>query len=100
MTGAAQYLENGLSVTFAAVVGHTLNDAWTAAVTTGFVGTVSLDGTIATDAEVAAGTATFLPITDMSWTAVGIKSLTAQCTHVRGNVSEYTSGSITMKIGK
>jgi len=100
MTGAAQYLENGLSVTFKAVVGHTLDDAWTAAVTTGFTGTVSLDGTIATDAEVAAGTATFLPISDMSWTAVGIKSLTTQCTHVRGNVSEYTSGSITMKMGK
>lgn len=59
-----------------------------------FVGTVILEGTIATQAEVNGSTATWLPITGASWTTPTLAQITAPYTHIRANVTAYTSGSI------
>lgn len=41
ITGSAQALANGVTVTFAATTGHTLNDVWTITVTAGVVVTTA-----------------------------------------------------------
>ena len=43
ITGAAQLLNYGISITFGATTGHTLNDAWTIAITINFTKAVLYD---------------------------------------------------------
>ena len=62
-----------------------------------FVGTVILEGTIATQAEVNGATAAWTAITGASWTVPALASLTLAYTHIRANVTAYTSGSITVR---
>lgn len=66
---------------------------------TAFVGTVKLQGTIATKVEVQAGTNTWSDINGASWTAETIDALFVQPTHVRSYITAYTSGQISMRIG-
>lgn len=63
-----------------------------------FVGTVILEGTIATQAEVNALTAVWLPLAGASWTVPTLTGVDAPVTHVRANVTAYTSGAITVKV--
>jgi hypothetical protein len=63
-----------------------------------FVGTVTLEGTIAPQAEVNASSAVWLPITGASWTTQSLAGVDAPFTHVRGNVTAYTSGNITLRV--
>lgn len=63
-----------------------------------FVGTAVLEGTIATQAEVNALTAVWAPITGASWTGPGIAGVETPFTHIRANVTAWTSGAITMRV--
>ena len=67
-------------------------------VTGTFVGTVILEATAATQAEVNASTAVWAPITGASWTAPAAVGINAPFTHVRARVSAFTSGAITVKV--
>jgi len=96
LTGSAQTLELGLTVTFAAVVGHNLNDLWNIACTLAFVGTVLIEGTLATGAEIALGTAKFSTL--ISKTAEALDEVEQAYTHIRARVSAYTSGTIWAKV--
>lgn len=62
-----------------------------------FVGTVILEGTIATQAEVNAGTATWLPITGASWTVPTLAAITCPVSHLRANVTAWTSGAVNVR---
>jgi hypothetical protein len=66
-------------------------------VTGTFVGTVILEATVATQAEVNAATAVWAPVTGASWTAPAAVGINAPFTHIRARVSAYTSGAITVK---
>jgi hypothetical protein len=66
-------------------------------VTGTFVGTVVVEATIATQAEVNALTATWTPIPAASWSAPGMGSFTFPATHIRANVTAWTSGNITVR---
>lgn len=63
-----------------------------------FVGTVILEGTIDTQANVDAATATWSAISGASWTAPGAAKVDAPFTHVRARVSAYTSGAISVQV--
>lgn len=62
-----------------------------------FTGTVILEGTIASQAEVNAATAVWLPITGASWTAQTLASITAPYTHIRANVTAITGGAVNVR---
>ncbi|GEM_PF-5751324 len=62
-----------------------------------FVGTVILEGTIATQAEVNGATASWAAIPTASWTTPALANLTTPYTHVRANVTAYTSGAINVR---
>ena len=66
---------------------------------TAFNGTVKLEGTIATEAEVFAGTERWSDIDGALWTSEIIDAIFAQCTHIRSNITQYTSGAISIRIG-
>jgi len=59
--------------------------------------TVVIQGAIATDDEVTAGTAAWETITDKSFTADCCNEITAAYTHIRANVTVYTGGTIYVK---
>jgi len=60
--------------------------------------TVSLEATIATDAEVNAGTAMWEQIMAAEWSADTCDDLIAAYTHIRGRVTAHTAGTIYMRI--
>lgn len=62
-----------------------------------FVGTVVLEATIATQAEVNASTAVWQAVTGASWTAPAITSMSTPWSHIRANVTAYTSGAINVR---
>lgn len=66
---------------------------------TAFVGTVKLQGTISTVAEVKAGTEHWSDIEGAIWTSETIDAIFAQVTHIRSYISSYTSGQISVRIG-
>ena len=66
---------------------------------TAFVGTVKLQGTIATDEDVAAGINHWSDINGAVWTAETIDALFAQPMHIRSYITAYTSGQISVRIG-
>ena len=66
---------------------------------TAFVGTVKLQGTIATDADVAAGTNHWSDINGALWTAETIDALFAQPEYIRTYITAYTSGAISVRAG-
>jgi hypothetical protein len=59
--------------------------------------TVILEATIATDVEVSAGTAAWSPVVNASWTADMADGLFTGFTHIRGNVTSYSAGTIYLK---
>jgi len=67
---------------------------------TSFVGTVILEGTIAEQSEVDGISCTWSPINGASWTNQnGIcEVLFCSFTHIRANVTVYTSGNVTVKV--
>jgi len=60
--------------------------------------TVILEATIATDREVIEGTAQWKTVSGGSWTADIADGFYTPFTHVRGRVTVYTAGTITMRI--
>ena len=66
---------------------------------TAFVGTVKLQGTIFTGADVAAGINHWSDIDGAVWTAETIDAVFAQPTYVRTYITAYTSGQISVRIG-
>jgi len=96
ITAAAQTLELGVIVTFGSATGHALDDLWDIACTLAFVGTVLIEATLATDAEVAAGTARWDTL--LSKTAAALDEVAIAYTHIRANVTAYTSGAIWAKV--
>jgi len=66
---------------------------------TAFVGTVKLQGTIATDDEVTLGTNRWTYLRNASWTTETIDALFAQVTHIRSYITAYTSGAISVRLG-
>ena len=63
-----------------------------------FVGTVVLEATIASQQEVEEGTASWVALSDGSWTTSVADCFYGGYTHIRGRVTAYTSGSISMRI--
>ena len=55
---------------------------------------VILEATIATDLEVANGTANWEPVENASWSADVADGLFTGFTHIRGNCTQYTAGTI------
>lgn len=62
-----------------------------------FVGTVILEATIASQAEVAADSAVWQAITGASWTAPALVSIGTPWSHIRARVTDYTSGNISVR---
>ena len=60
--------------------------------------TVNIQGTIATDAEVTAGTAPFRTINGGSFTEEAATALVAQFSHIRGQVISYSSGTVSLRM--
>ena len=59
--------------------------------------TVTLEGTVATQYEINNGTAAWATISSASWTADVADGLFTPFTHIRGRVTAYAAGTITMK---
>ena len=66
---------------------------------TAFVGTVILQGSIATKGEAGASTNHWSDINGASWTAETIDALFAQPMYIRSYITAYTSGQISIRIG-
>ena len=64
-----------------------------------FAATVYIEGTIASDEEVNSGNVKWSVIGGAIWTAPTLDALFAQPTHIRVRISEYVSGSISIRIG-
>jgi hypothetical protein len=97
LTGAAQALSFGVTVTFGTVVGHTLNDLWDIVCTLAFVGTCVIEATLASEAEVIAGTARWTVLITAT-DADKLDKVDVPYTYIRPNISVYTSGSIWVDI--
>ena len=78
---------------------HALRDGGSLPIViTGIVNaTVSLQATIATKAEVDAGTANWEQISSAAWTANVSDGLFTPFTHIRGVITSWVAGTITMK---
>ena len=63
-----------------------------------FVGTVILEGTIAPETDVTAGTATWSEIKGARFGSAACTALVCPFTHIRANVLSYTSGSISVRV--
>ena len=73
--------------------------AWMPVMLTGItIATVILEAASATEQEVGEGTADWAPIYGASWTADGADGLTTAFPWIRANVTDYTSGAITVTI--
>ena len=64
-----------------------------------FTATVKIEGTLSTDEEIENGTAQFTQITGMAFTSPALTSINEAFSHIRANVTAYTSGSIFVKAG-
>ena len=62
-----------------------------------FVGTVAVEGTIATQSEVDGLTAVWTQIEGGSFTTPTLTAVFTAPTHIRANVTAYTSGTINIK---
>lgn len=65
---------------------------------TAFVGTVKLQGTIASDVEIANNTAHWSDIDGASWTTETIDALFAKTPYIRASIATYTSGQISVRM--
>jgi hypothetical protein len=65
---------------------------------TAFVGTVKLQGAIASETEISAGTEHWSDINGASWTAETVDALFAKTPYIRVYVSSYTSGQISIRL--
>lgn len=65
---------------------------------TAFVGTVKLQGTIASDDEVSAGTEHWSDISGAEWSTETIDALFAKMPYIRTYISSYTSGQISVRL--
>lgn len=96
ITGEAQSLAaEGLTVTFAAVTGHTIGNYWDIVCGTDFAGTVYLEGAIATPQEVRDGTARWTTIE--SFTAAKCDMVEAAYPFIRGRSASVTKGAVFLK---
>ena len=66
---------------------------------TAFVGTVKLQGSLASTTAVEAGTNHWTDINGALWTAETIDALFAQPEYIRSYITAYTSGQISVRIG-
>ena len=66
---------------------------------TAFVGTVKLQGSVATKVEVQAGTNIWSDIDGALWTAETIDALFAQPMYIRSYITAWTSGQISVRLG-
>ncbi len=64
----------------------------------GISATINIQGTIATDDEVAAATCTWITIDGGDFTTEKATALFAPFTHVRGQVTSYSAGTISMRM--
>jgi len=64
-----------------------------------FVGTVQLEGTIADEIEINNNTVKWTILSGAIWTIETIDAVFVQVTHIRVNISEYISGSISVRLG-
>lgn len=60
--------------------------------------TINIQGTVATDAEVSAGTAKFITIDGGSFTSQAATALIAQFSHIRAQISSYSAGTISVRM--
>ena len=65
---------------------------------TAFVGTVKLQGAIASEAEVSAGTEHWTDIDGAEWSSETIDALFAKTPYIRTYISAYTSGQISVRL--
>jgi len=65
---------------------------------TAFIGTVKLQGAIASETEIAANTATWTDIQGASWTEAAVDALYAKTPYIRAYISAYTSGQISVRL--
>lgn len=81
VTGSAQTLSNGLSITFAATTGHTLNDKWSVTATNSWTATAAAGGSVTI----------FSPGT-LSWISVANPTSTPTLSPTTGQTSHQVIG--------
>jgi hypothetical protein len=64
-----------------------------------FSATVRLEGTIATEDEINANNVIWSPIGGALWTEPTLDALFVQPTHIRCRITEYVSGSVSIRLG-